>query len=55
LNAITFRTNTSEPAEHQFWEKFDALFELNETEMYELLPLFSGKGTEYKFDVASTT
>lgn len=38
LGRINIDTTSANPYEHQFWEQFDVLFELNEQEMHKELP-----------------
>lgn len=40
LNLIEFNTNSAQPYEEQFWEQFDAVFQLTEDTMRQELPYF---------------
>jgi hypothetical protein len=40
LKNINFRTNTSAPVDVQFWNQFDTIYEVKESDLMEHLPLF---------------
>jgi len=46
LGAVQFDRKTAMPFEEQFWKQYDAVFELNEDEMMEELPLFTADPTD---------
>jgi hypothetical protein len=55
LDTIEFDNATSAPIEEQFFEQFDSIFELNEAEMREHLPLFIGNDQRARLEAAEET
>ena len=55
LDAITYDNLSSEPADSQFWNQYDDIFDLSEQELEEHLPLFLSESPETKYVGEETT